>query len=175
MSPRPPGASPGSCGVADQKGKLIGNGWSNKGGNFSPGAHGKDDQYAFTDGSGPARSGQIALDRDTADKGGYHVGDTVRVATNGPVRTYTLSGIFTTDDGAVGAGGSLVLFDTAAAQKLYLQPGWYEDVNIAASPARRRPSSSPRSSRSSRTTPKRRPASSSATSRPSRSRGRCRG
>ncbi|WP_406139328.1 ABC transporter permease [Streptomyces sp. NBC_01089] len=124
----------GFAGVADHKGKLIGNGWSNKGGNYSPGAHGKDSQYAITDGSGPARAGQIALDRDTADKGGYHVGDSVRVATNGPVRTYTLAGIFTTDDGAVGAGGSLVLFDTAVAQKLYLQPGWYQDVNIAASP-----------------------------------------
>ncbi|MFE2379107.1 ABC transporter permease [Streptomyces sp. NPDC059398] len=124
----------GFAGVADQKGKLIGNGWSNEGGNFSPGAHGKDSRYAFTDGSGPARSGQIALDRDTADKGGYHVGDTVRVATNGPVRTYTLSGIFTTDDGAVGAGGSLVLFDTAVSQKLYVQPGWYKDVDITASP-----------------------------------------
>ncbi|WP_405780154.1 ABC transporter permease [Streptomyces sp. NBC_00859] len=124
----------GFAGVADRDGKLIGNGWSNKGGNFSPGAQGKDSRYAFADGSGPARAGQIALDRDTADKGGYHVGDTVRVATNGPVRTYTLAGIFTTDDGAVGAGGSLVLFDTAAAQKLYLQPGWYEDVDIAAAP-----------------------------------------
>ncbi|WP_405751731.1 FtsX-like permease family protein [Streptomyces sp. NBC_01411] len=124
----------GFAGVADHQGKLIGDGWSNKGGNFSPGAGGKDGQYAFTDGSGPVRDGQIALDRDTADKGGYHVGDTVRVATNGPVREYTLAGIFTTDDGAVGAGGSLVLFDTAVTQKLYLKPGWYEDVNIAATP-----------------------------------------
>ncbi|MGW3599535.1 hypothetical protein, partial [Streptomyces sp. NPDC005167] len=31
---------------------------------------------------------------------------------------------FTTEDGAVNAGGSLVLFDTQVAQQLYLKPGW---------------------------------------------------
>ncbi|MCX4823622.1 ABC transporter permease [Streptomyces sp. NBC_01142] len=122
----------GFAGVADQDGKLIGNGWSNTGANFSPGKDGKDAQYDFTDGSGPVKDGQIALDQDSADKGKYRVGDTVRVATNGPVKEYTLSGVFTTEDGAVNAGGSLVLFDTPAAQKLYLQPGYFKDVTIAA-------------------------------------------
>jgi putative ABC transport system permease protein len=56
----------------------------------------------------------------------------VRVATNGPAKEYTLSGVFTTEDGAVNAGGSLVLFDTPVAQKLYLQPGYFKDVTIAA-------------------------------------------
>lgn len=122
----------GFAGVADQDGKLIGNGWSNTGGNFAPGKDGKDSAYTFTDGSGPAKDGQIALDQDSAAKGKYDVGDTVRVATNGPVKEYTLSGVFTTEDGAVNAGGSLVLFDTAVAQKLYLQPGYFKDVTIAA-------------------------------------------
>lgn len=56
----------------------------------------------------------------------------MRVATNGPVKEYTLSGIFTTEDGAVNAGGSLVLFDTEVAQKLYLEPGEFSDVTVAA-------------------------------------------
>ncbi|AVZ73444.1 ABC transporter [Streptomyces lunaelactis] len=122
----------GFAGVADQDGKLIGNGWSNTGANFAPGKDGKDAQYSFTDGSGPVKDSQIALDRDSADKGKYRVGDTVRVATNGPVKEYTLSGVFTTEDGAVNAGGSLVLFDTPVAQKLYLQPGFFKDVTITA-------------------------------------------
>ncbi|MFF3325426.1 ABC transporter permease [Streptomyces sp. NPDC002889] len=124
----------GFAGVADQNGKLIGNGWSNTGANFAPGRDGKDAAYTFTDGSGPAQAGQIALDTDSASKGEYRVGDTVRVATNGPVREYTLSGVFTTEDGAVNAGGSLVLFDTAVAQKLYLEPGYFKDVTITAKP-----------------------------------------
>ncbi|MEU4350391.1 ABC transporter permease [Streptomyces sp. NPDC023838] len=124
----------GFAGVADKHGKLIGQGWANKGGNYSPGKDGKDPAYTFTQGSGPVQDGQIGLDKDTASKGGYQVGDRVRVATNGPVKTYTLSGVFTTEDGGVNAGGSLVLFDTKVAQQLYLKPGFFENVNISATP-----------------------------------------
>lgn len=122
----------GFAGVADPGGKLIGNGWSNTGGNFSPGTGGKDASYTFVDGTGPVGDGRIALDKETAKKGAYEVGDRVRVATNGPVKEYTLSGIFTTEDGAVNAGGSLVLFDTPVAQQLYLKPGWFQDVTVTA-------------------------------------------
>ncbi|MER5770328.1 FtsX-like permease family protein [Streptomyces sp. NPDC001985] len=124
----------GFAGVADPQGKLIGSSWSNTGANYSPGKDGKDASYDFTDGTGPAEAGQIALDRKTAGKGEYEVGDTVRVSTNGPVQEYTLSGIFTTEDGAVNAGGSLVLFDTAVAQKLYLKPGLFTEINVSAAP-----------------------------------------
>ncbi|GAA2797691.1 ABC transporter permease [Streptomyces showdoensis] len=124
----------GFAGVPDKSGKLIGVGWSNKGTNFAPGQDGKDPAYAFTSGTGPVKDDQIALDKETADKGGYQVGDQVRVATNGPVETYTLSGVFTTEDGAVSAGGSLVVFDTATAQKLYLKPGHFLDVNVTGKP-----------------------------------------
>ncbi|MEV2246871.1 FtsX-like permease family protein [Streptomyces sp. NPDC049970] len=122
----------GFAGVADPDGKLIGNGWSNTGANFSPGKDGKDRAYTFTDGTAPAKNGQVALDKDTASKGEYRVGDPVRVATNGPVKEFTLSGIFTTEDGAVNAGGSLVLFDTATAQQLYLKPGVFQDATVTA-------------------------------------------
>ncbi|MEE4493423.1 ABC transporter permease [Streptomyces sp. BE230] len=124
----------GFAGVADPDGKLIGNGWSNTGSNFAPGKDGEDAQYTFTDGSGPTAAGSVALDEDTAKKGEYEVGDKVRVATNGPVKEYTLSGVFTTEDGAVNAGGSLVLFDTPVAQKLFLRPGEFRDVTVTAAP-----------------------------------------
>ncbi|MFI6050961.1 ABC transporter permease [Streptomyces violascens] len=124
----------GFAGVAGTDGKLIGQGWANKGGNFAPGQDGKDPAYTFAQGSGPVKDDQIALDKDTADKGKYTVGDTVRVATNGPVKQYKLTGVFTTEDGAVNAGGSLVLFDTAVAQQLYLKPGYFQNVSVAAAP-----------------------------------------
>ncbi|WP_151477021.1 ABC transporter permease [Streptomyces albicerus] len=124
----------GFAGVADPDGKLIGVGWSNKGSNFAPGEDGKDPAYTFTDGSGPVKDSQIALDKESAAKGEYQVGDRVRVATNGPVKEFTLSGVFTTEDGAVNAGGSLVLFDTAVAQKQYLKPGYFESATVTAAP-----------------------------------------
>jgi putative ABC transport system permease protein len=122
----------GFAGVADPDGKLIGASWANSGGNFAPGADDRDAAYTFADGAGPSEAGQIALDKASAAAGEYKVGDSVRVATNGPVKAYTLSGIFTTEDGAVNAGGSLVLFETKVAQRLYLEPGFFQDVTITA-------------------------------------------
>ncbi|NEE26040.1 FtsX-like permease family protein, partial [Streptomyces sp. SID7982] len=39
---------------------------------------------------------------------------------------------FTTEDGAVNAGGSLVLFDTPTAQQLYLKPGVFQNATVTA-------------------------------------------
>ncbi|MFG2880283.1 ABC transporter permease [Streptomyces sp. NPDC048337] len=122
----------GFAGVGDENGKLIGSGWANKGANYAPVKDGKDPRYAFTEGTGPAKADQIALDKETAVTGKYKVGDKVRVATNGPVKEYTLTGVFTTEDGDVNAGGSLVLFDTAVAQELYLKPGFYQELSVGA-------------------------------------------
>ncbi|UQX01466.1 ABC transporter permease [Streptomyces sp. RerS4] len=124
----------GFAGVGDENGRLIGSGWANAGSNFAPVKDGKDPRYTFTDGSGPLKDDQVALDKDSAAKGTYKVGDKIRVATNGPVREFTLTGVFTTEDGAVNAGGSLVLFNTKIAQELYLQPGYYSELSISAKP-----------------------------------------
>ncbi|WP_327414364.1 ABC transporter permease [Streptomyces sp. NBC_01233] len=122
----------GFAGVGDENGKLIGSGWSNKGGNYTPVKDGKDPRYAFIQGAGPAKADEVALDKATADAGKYQVGDKVRVATNGPVKEYSLAGVFTTEDGAVQAGGSLVLFDTKVAQELYLKPGYFQELSVGA-------------------------------------------
>ncbi|MFE1417126.1 ABC transporter permease [Streptomyces sp. NPDC058746] len=122
----------GFAGVGDENGRLIGSGWANAGSNYAPVKDGKDPRYDFTEGTGPATADQVALDKEAAAKGKYKVGDKIRVATNGPVKEYTLSGVFTTEDGAVNAGGSLVLFDTKVAQELYLQPGFYSELSVGA-------------------------------------------
>ncbi len=122
----------GFAGVGDENGKLIGSGWSNKGANYTPVKDGKDPRYTFVQGAGPAKAEEVALDKATADQGAYKVGDKVRVATNGPVKEYTLAGVFTTEDGAVQAGGSLVLFETRVAQELYLKPGYFQELSVSA-------------------------------------------
>ncbi|MFE2926802.1 ABC transporter permease [Streptomyces goshikiensis] len=122
----------GFAGVGDENGKLIGSGWSNQGANFTPVKDGKDPRYTFVQGAGPAQADEIALDKATADAGKYQVGDKVRVATNAPVKEYSLAGVFTTEDGAVQAGGSLVLFETKVAQQLYLKPGYFKEMSVGA-------------------------------------------
>jgi putative ABC transport system permease protein len=73
------------------------------------------------------------LDERTAERAGYRIGDTVRLSVDGPVLTPTLTGVFTTDDGNVAAGGTLALFDTATAQKLFHKTGRYDEIHVAAS------------------------------------------
>ncbi|AZS72810.1 ABC transporter [Streptomyces lydicus] len=128
------GTVTGFTAIADRKGKPIGDGLSTLGGNYFPGKDGKDTRYPLRDGTAPKGAHEFALDARTADKAGYWIGDTVRISVDGPVREQKLTGIFTTDDGAVTAGGSLALFDTPTAQKLFAAPGTFSGIEVKAAP-----------------------------------------
>ncbi|MFF7330779.1 FtsX-like permease family protein [Streptomyces sp. NPDC008150] len=119
----------GFTAVADKDGKLIGGGFQSQGGNYWGT---KDARYPLASGSAPHGTGEVALDSETAKKAGYKVGDTVRLSVDGPVLTPRISGIFTTDDGNVSAGGSLALFDTATAQQLFDHKGTYDEIDVTA-------------------------------------------
>ncbi|MFD0165033.1 ABC transporter permease [Streptomyces decoyicus] len=125
------GTVDGFTGIGDKDGKLIGSGGS-RGSNYFPGKDGKDARYPLKQGTAPTGPDQFALDAGTAAKGGYHVGDTVRISADGPVRQQKLTGIFTTDDGRVAAGGSLALFDTRTAQQLFGLSGGYSQIDVEA-------------------------------------------
>ncbi|MEU9047141.1 MULTISPECIES: ABC transporter permease [unclassified Kitasatospora] len=128
------GVISGFAGIADKKGALIGNGFSTTGTNYVPGADGTDPRYPLVEGRGPKDATEIALDAKTAEKGSYKVGDTVRVAVNGPVMELKLTGTLRTNDPRVTAGGSLAAFDSATAQQLYLTPGRFGELDVKAKP-----------------------------------------
>ncbi|MGW8064591.1 ABC transporter permease [Streptomyces ziwulingensis] len=123
------GVVSGFTAVADKDGGLIGDGWSTRGGNYW-GA--KDARYPLTAGRAPRGEGEILIDSRTAERTGYGVGDTVRMSVDGPVLTPEVVGVFTTDDGGVAAGGSLTLFDTATAQKVFGKAGTYDEIDVEA-------------------------------------------
>ncbi|WP_340378350.1 ABC transporter permease [Streptomyces sp. SS7] len=134
-SARVPGAASaigvvtGFTAVADQDGKLVGDGFQSQGGNY----WGTDDpRYPLAEGSAPKGPDQVALDWKTAERTGYRVGDRLRLSVDGPVLTPTVSGVFRTDDGNVAAGGSLTLFDTPTAQKLFGKAGAYDEIDVKA-------------------------------------------
>ncbi|WFB09082.1 ABC transporter permease [Streptomyces sp. LX-29] len=122
----------GYTAISDKDGDLLGGGFNNAGGNYHPSKDGKDARYPMRDGRAPQRAGEIALDAKSADSGDYKVGDTVRVSVDGPVLKQKLTGIFTTDDGNVAAGGTLTLFDTATAQKHFAKPGQFSEIDVKA-------------------------------------------
>ncbi|MFH8340142.1 ABC transporter permease [Streptomyces sp. AM6-12] len=120
----------GFTAVADKHGKLVGGDWQSRGGNYWGT---KDARYPLTSGHAPHGAHEVLLDAKTAQRAGYKVGDTVRLSVDGPVLTPTVAGIFTTDDGNVTAGGSLALFDTPTAQKLFHKKG-YDEIDVKAQP-----------------------------------------
>ncbi|MEU0459500.1 ABC transporter permease, partial [Streptomyces sp. NPDC006129] len=125
------GVVSGFTALAGKDGKPAGSGFESRGANYW-GA--KDARYPLVGGHAPKGRGEVLIDSKTAERTGYKVGDTVRLSVDGPVLTPTISGIFTTDDGNVAAGGSLTLFDTATAQKLLAKPGTYDQIDVTAKP-----------------------------------------
>ena len=128
------GTVTGFAGLSDPHGNLIGSQGDTQGANWVPGSGGQDSKYPMVQGSGPTNSQQIAIDQKTAAAHGFTVGEPVRLAVNGPVLNVTVSGIFSTTDPQVVSGGSLVLFDTATAQSLYLRPGQFDTIQATARP-----------------------------------------
>ncbi|MFH8751489.1 ABC transporter permease [Streptomyces rimosus] len=124
----------GRATVADKDNQPIGTEWQNHATNYQPGADSKDGRYPLVQGRGPASAGEIALDEGTVKKGGLKVGDTVRFATDGPALTKKLVGIVHSEDPKITAGGSLALFDTATAQKLFTHPGTYDELVVSSKP-----------------------------------------
>ncbi|GAO06470.1 putative membrane protein [Streptomyces lydicamycinicus] len=124
----------GTATVAGPDNVPLGHDWQNLAANFQPGKDGHDPRYPLLKGRGPAAGNEIALDEATAKASGHKIGDSVRLATDGPVLTKKLVGIVSTDDPQVTAGGSLTLFDTATAQKLFLHPGQFDELVIGAAP-----------------------------------------
>ncbi|MFF7974150.1 FtsX-like permease family protein [Streptomyces sp. NPDC007905] len=123
------GVVTGFTAIAGKDGKLLGAGWQSEGGNYW-GA--KDERYPVISGHAPRGRDEVLIDSRTAERAGYRVGDTVRISVDGPVLTPRISGVFTTDDGNVAAGGSLALFDTPTAQSLFGKKGTYDEIDVKA-------------------------------------------
>ncbi|MFE5119710.1 ABC transporter permease [Streptomyces sp. NPDC056669] len=125
------GSVEGFAAVAAKDGHPLGGDDVTRAGNYFPQADGKDNRHPLTAGRAPTGPDEVLVDTSTADQGGYRIGDTVRLATDGPVLHKKLVGIVRTDDTS-GSGGTLVLFDDATAQKLLLKPGHYDEVSLEA-------------------------------------------
>ncbi|MGW8697524.1 ABC transporter permease [Streptomyces eurythermus] len=123
------GVVTGFTAVAGKDGELVGGDWQSAGGNYWGT---EDPRYPLVSGHAPRGKGEVLIDSATAKRAGFKVGDTVRLSVDGPVLTPTISGIFTTDDGNVAAGGSLTLFDTPTAQALFGKKGTYDEIDVRA-------------------------------------------
>jgi putative ABC transport system permease protein len=127
------GVASGFAALAGRDAAMVGEGRATIGAGHD-GVAGPGARHPMAAGRAPRAEGEIAIDATTAERTGYGVGDTVRLSVSGPVRIERVTGVFTTTDGNVAAGGTLTLFDPATAQRLFAAPGRYNQIDLAAAP-----------------------------------------
>lgn len=82
------------------------------------------------DGRLPDGSKEMMLDRETAEKGKYEIGDSVRVTALSGTRQFTLVGIANYGDISSPGGATFALFDQPTASEFLLKPGFVDAILI---------------------------------------------
>ncbi|MFH9796419.1 ABC transporter permease [Streptomyces virginiae] len=131
---RPTADGSATLSAADGTPLRAGRARANLGAAHVPDGNGEDGRYPLVEGRAPRSGDEIAVDAGTAAAGRYRLGDTVTLATDGPVMTKRLVGTVATKDTRVTAGGTLALFDRATAQQLFASPGRYTGIDLTAAP-----------------------------------------
>jgi putative ABC transport system permease protein len=129
---------PGVTGYAQlvgKDGKAIGNpaaGAPTLGESWTPGADSMS-PYRFLPGGRPPRtSGEVAIDKHSADVGNLAVGDRVTVLTKRSPREYTITGLVRWGTADSPLGASITLFDLRTAERVLAEPGRVNEIDIAA-------------------------------------------
>lgn len=117
----------------DRQGNAIGGGAGNTLG-FSFDPNRQLSPYRLVEGRAPTAADDVVMDKATATKHGFTIGDRVRILLPGGARTFTVSGIVTfgSDDNLVGI--TLAGFDQRTAQALFGLRGSYDTIDVLAAP-----------------------------------------
>jgi putative ABC transport system permease protein len=91
-------------------------------------------QTTFTHRTGnpPAGPGQVMIDRRSARKGNFAVGDRIDISVGGQATPFTVTGITGYGSADSIAGGSMAVFDTTTAQHLFGLVGRYNQIDVKA-------------------------------------------
>jgi putative ABC transport system permease protein len=84
------------------------------------------------EGTWPRGPDEVVIDANTADEQGYKIGDTVRIATLQPVKSFRLVGLAQYGDVASLGSATFTVFTIPAAQQLLDREGQYDDIAVAA-------------------------------------------
>ncbi len=86
--------------------------------------------WVMFEGEPPNASDEVVLDKKSADDGGFTVGDTVRVVSQGGSREFTLVGVVKFGDVDSPGGASFALFDLPTAQEFVGVAGFVDAVLV---------------------------------------------
>ncbi|MGH2871037.1 MAG: ABC transporter permease, partial [Solirubrobacteraceae bacterium] len=90
--------------------------------------------YKLVQGHAPSGSDEVVIDKATADKYDFKIGDRVLVNLPNTATDFTISGIVTFGSADNLAGITLAGFDSATAQRLFNSIGRYDTIAILAAP-----------------------------------------
>ena len=123
-----------SARLVDENGKAIGNADQGVAVGVDPAADQSLNPLKLVAGKWPQGDGQIAIDKATADRQHFEVGQTVRAFGDGPVEKYRVSGIVRF--GSIDSIGSTTIsvFDLATAQRLFDKRGKLDLIRVGAKP-----------------------------------------
>jgi putative ABC transport system permease protein len=83
-------------------------------------------------GSFPATSSEVAIDKASADKEHFEVGDTIRVIARGPEKPFSVSGIFKYGTVSTIGSATIAAFDLQTAEQLFNKVGKLDIIRVAA-------------------------------------------
>ena len=121
----------GSVSIRDKKGKKIGA--------FAPNFAGSAQQgpfnvYHYVSGHAPTNASEAALDKFTADKHHFKVGDSVTVAGRGPAKAYHVVGVAKFGTVSSLGGASIAIMTLPEAQRVLGAPGKFTEIDVRAAP-----------------------------------------
>jgi putative ABC transport system permease protein len=90
--------------------------------------------YRLVAGRAPTTSDDVVMDKATATKYHFRVGDRVRVLLPGSARTFTITGIVTFGSAGNLVGTTLAGFDESTAQDLFISRAYYDSISVLAAP-----------------------------------------
>jgi putative ABC transport system permease protein len=88
----------------------------------------------LTDGKWADGPDQVVIDKGTAKNEGYSVGDEIKVAAEGPTRSFHISGIAKFGNVDSIGGSTFAVFDVPTAQRLHGKEGEFDSIFLAAKP-----------------------------------------
>jgi putative ABC transport system permease protein len=127
------GSVEGYAQFLDRNGDAIGGGGgSTLGFSFDPNR--QLSPYRLVEGKAPATAGDVVMDKATATKHHFAVGDRVLMNLPDRAQTFTISGIVTFGADNNLAGVTLAGFDLQTAQKVFNSQGYYDTISVLAAP-----------------------------------------
>ncbi len=116
--------------ILDRKGKAIQGNNPTFGLGIDP-ADERFNPFRLVEGTWASGPGEVVVDLNTADKQGFKIGETVKVAGEGPVRPYKLAGIVRFGDVDSLGGATIALFDVDTARGVLGKVG-FDAIAVAA-------------------------------------------